>query len=384
MAHILIAYKQFPAPDVGHAGGQSVYRLLDALHRRGHRLTLVARIRDEERVHLDTLRPLCDQIYTVPHHRSLPGPRPLALLRSYVALRRMTRRALEESQPDVLHVEFAQTAVALFGMRYPLTSFRAHDVNWFMMTQQAKQHDGTAKAKSRLLERFFRKAEPRLYRTFDVIAAISEGDRRLLAPACAPQPVHVLPLSPNLKPRPNLEPAVAAGPNVLFVGAMWREYNIQAVQWFLDNVWPGVRETVPEATFYIVGSKPTPEIQAHHDGEHVIVTGFVDDLASWYASAAVFVSPMLVAGGLLQKVVDAMGMGVPVVATSASNHGLSATPGEHLRIADDPRAFADDVVSLLQDREERAKLATAGQNYIQTHYDPEVTVAQWEATLFDL
>jgi len=380
MAHLLIAYKQFPAPEVGHAGGQSVYRLLEALHRRGHRLTLVARICDEERVHLDAVRPLCDRIYTAPHHRSLSGPRPLAVLRSYAALRRVTRRALEETQPDILHVEFAQTAVALLGLRHPRTSFRAHDVNWFMMAQQAEQQAGLKNLRSRLLEMMLRRLEPWLYRTFDLIAAISEGDRRLLAPRCAPQPVHVLPLSPNLKPAPGLEPAVAPGPNVLFVGAMWREYNVQAAQWFLDHVWPQVRGAVPEAKFYIVGSRPTAEIQAQAN-DHVIVTGFVDALAPWYASAAIFVSPMLVAGGLLQKVVDALGMGVPVVATSASNHGLSATPGAHIRMADDPGAFADAVVELLQDPHARAELARSGQRFIQSHYDPEVTVARWEAAL---
>ncbi len=383
MAHILIAYKQFPAPGVGHAGGQSVYRLLEALRKRGHRLTLVARIRDEEHVHLDAIRPLCDRIYTVPHHGSLPGPRPLAVARSYLALRRVARRALAERRPAVLHVEFAQTAVALLGVRHPRTSFRAHDVNWFMMAQQAQQQAGLASVRSRLMKAIFKRAEPWLYRTFDVIAAISEGDRRLLAPRCAPQPVHLLPLSPNLKPSPDLEPAVAPGPNVLFVGAMWREYNAQAAQWFLSHVWPKVREAVPEARFYIVGSRPSAELEAQTD-EHVTVTGFVDDLAPWYASAAVFVSPMLVAGGLLQKVVDAMGMGVPVVATSASNHGLSATPGEHLHIADDPDAFAEAVIALLRDPQARAELATAGRRFIQRHYDPNVTIERWEATLLSL
>ena len=383
MAHIQVAYKQFPAPDVGHAGGESVYRLLAALRERGHRLTLVARILDEERVHLDAVRPLCDRIYTVPHHGSLSGPRPLAVARSYLALRRTMRRALAESRPDVLHVEFAQTAVALGGLRHPRTSFRAHDVNWFMMAQQAQQQTGLANARSRLLEAVFRRAEPWFYRTFDVIAAISEGDRRLLAPRCAPQPVHVLPLSPNLEPTPDLVPAVAPGPNVLFVGAMWRDYNEAAAQWFLDAVWPQVRARVPEARFYIVGSRPSTEMQARAD-PHVTVTGFVDALAPWYASAAVFVSPMLVAGGLLQKVVDALGMGVPVVATSASNHGLSATPGEHLCIADDPGAFADAVVDLLEQPQARAELATAGQRFIQTHYDPDVTLARWESALLSL
>ncbi|MGC9398517.1 MAG: glycosyltransferase [Anaerolineae bacterium] len=384
MAHILVAYKQFPGSEVGHAGGQSVHRLLEALHQRGHELTLVARIRDEERPHLEGVRSLCTRVYTVPHHHSLRGPRPLAVLCSYAALRKATRRALEETHPDVLHVEFAQTAVALLGIRHPRTSFRAHDVNWFLMAQQAERQRGFSRVCSRLLERFFRRAEPWLYRTFDLIAAISEGDRRLLAPRCAPRPVHLLPLSPNLRPTPDLQPVVPQGPNVLFVGAMWRAYNVQAVQWFLNEVWPSVREAVPAATFYVVGSRPTPEIRARSDGERVIVTGFVDDLAPWYASATVFVSPMLVAGGLLQKVVDAMGMGVPVVATSVSNHGLSATPGEHLLVADDAPHFAKAVIELLRDPERRAALASAGRRFVQKHYDPAVTVARWEEALLSL
>jgi glycosyltransferase involved in cell wall biosynthesis len=281
-------------------------------------------------------------------------------------------------------VEFAQTAVALLGISYPRTSFRAHDVNWFMMAQQTDQAHGLAQLRARLAQRFFYQLEPWLYRRFDLIAAISEGDRRLLAPRCAPRSVHLLPLSPNLQPTPQLEPAVPPGPNVLFVGAMWREYNVQGVTWFLDNVWPKVQDAVPASRFYIVGSRPTPEIQARHDGERVIVTGFVDDLAPWYASAALFVSPMLVAGGLLQKVVDAMGMGVPVVATSPSNHGLSAIPGEHLCVADAPEPFAEAVITLLRDPQRRAALATTGQHFIQTHYDPDVTLSRWETALLSL
>jgi glycosyltransferase involved in cell wall biosynthesis len=381
MARILIAYKQFPAPSVGHAGGQSVFRLLEALRQRDHRLTLVARIADEERESLPEVEALCDHVYTTPHHTALSGPRPWAIARSYAALRRTTQRALDEQHPDVLHVEFAQTAAVLTGVRYPRTSFRAHDVNWFMMAQQAQQAHGLAKVRSQLLEQVFYQIEPRLYRRFDLIAAISEGDRRLLAPRCAPQPVLLLPLSPNLRPDKKVEPAVSSGPNVLFVGAMWRDFNIQAVEWFLDHVWSTVQKTVPAAKFYVVGSRPAPEIRARHDGEHVFVTGFVDELAPWYASATVFVSPMLVAGGLLQKVMDALGMGVPVVATSVSNHGLGATPGKHLAVADEADSFAKATITLLQDAALRETRGAAGQHFVEQHYDPEKTVTRWEQAL---
>ncbi len=163
MARILIVYKQFPAPAVGHAGGQSVYHLLEHLHRRGHRLTLVARIQDEEKDYLEALYPLCDAVFTAPHHCSLPGPRVWALLQSYLALRHVTIRALKEVHPDIFHVEFAQTAAVLLGIRHPHSSFRAHDVNWFLMEQQAAQEKGFKRLLSQLLGQCFRRLEPWLY-----------------------------------------------------------------------------------------------------------------------------------------------------------------------------------------------------------------------------
>jgi glycosyltransferase involved in cell wall biosynthesis len=293
-------------------------------------------------------------------------------------------RALRETEPDLLHVEFAQTAAVLLGVSHERTSFRAHDVNWFLMEQQAERLEGLARLRSRALAGIFRRVEPWLYTRFDLVAAISEGDRRLLAPRCAPQTVLLLPLSPNLRPHPDLAPAVPPGPNVLFVGAMSRGFNVQGVRWFLERVWPRVRAEVPAATFYVVGSSPPEAIRAYDGDEGVVVTGFVDDLAPWYRSAAVFVSPILVAGGLLQKVLDAMGMGVPVVATSVSNHGLAATPGRHLRIADESEGFATSVIELLRDGEARERLGAAARDFVAEHYDPERAMDRWEQVLLSL
>jgi len=380
MARILLVYKEFPAPSVGHAGGQGVFRLMRCLHRRGHRLSLVARLRREEAPLVEQVASLCETLVTVPHHTALKGPRPLAVLRSYLALRRAAARALREVQPDLLLVEFAQTALALLGLRRPFATFRPHDVNWFLLEQRATRAAGLRRAALRFLSGLFRWLEPWLCRRYDLVTAISEGDRRLLAPRCRDRPVIVLPLAPGL-PVGDAEPAVPPGPNVLFVGAMYRSFNVEAVRWFLETVWPRVLARVPQARFYVVGYGPPPEVRALHDGEHVFITGYVDDLAPWYRGAAVFVSPLLVAGGLLQKVLDALATGVPVVATSVSNHGVGAVPGQHLLVADDPDAFAEAVVRLLEDPAERERLGQAGQQFVQERYSLEAAVERWEAAV---
>ena len=379
MARILVVYKEFPAPSVGHAGGRAVFRLMESLHRRGHRLYLVARLRREEEELVGETAPYCERIVTVPHHTALPGPFPVAFLRSYLALRRAAARTLREVQPDLVHVEVTQTAFALLGLRRPFSSFRPLDVNWFLLEQQAARRRGLERAALLTLSFLFRWLEPWTCRHYDLICAISEGDRRLLAPRCRPRPVLLLPLAPAFSAAEDVPPAVEPGPNVLFVGAMYRSFNVQGVRWFVEEVWPQVVARVPQARFYVVGYGPPPEVQALHDGERIFVTGFVEELAPWYRAAAVFVSPLPVAGGLLQKVVDALAMGVPVVATSVSNHGVGGTPGEHLLVADEPADFAEAVARLLEDSAEQERLGRAGQRFVRERYELEGAVDRWEA-----
>jgi glycosyltransferase involved in cell wall biosynthesis len=297
---------------------------------------------------------------------------------SYLRLRRATARALQEVEPELLFVEFAQTATILLGLQRPFAALRPHDVNWFLMEQRLSRLNGPRRWLTSALSRFFRWFEPWLCRRYDQILAISVGDQRLLAPRCAPQPVELLPLAPGLPADLDVEPAPVPRPNVLFVGAMYRGVNVEAVQWFVERVWPQIRAQVPQAHFTVVGYRPPPEIEALDDEDGITVTGFVDDLAPWYRSAAVFVSPMLVAGGLLQKVLDAQATGVPVVATSVSNHGVGATPGEHLLTADDPANFAAAVVRLLRNPDERKELGQAGQRFVEAQYDLEAAIERWE------
>ncbi|MBN2002856.1 MAG: glycosyltransferase, partial [Anaerolineae bacterium] len=229
MAHILFVYKQLPAPLVGHAGGVSLFGLMQGLYRRGHRLTLIARILEEERAQLAEVQAICDRVFTLPHHRVLPGPRPLALMRSYWMLRRTTARVLKDLRPDFIHVETTQTAAILYGLRLPPASFRTQDVNWFLQQQQMAGSHGWARLKAQAKQAFFKWFEPQVWRSYDVLLAISEGDRQLLAPHCHSHQLLLLPLSPAMQPAPGIAPAVSSGPNLVFVGAMSRDHNINGV-----------------------------------------------------------------------------------------------------------------------------------------------------------
>lgn len=362
---------------MGHAGGQAIYRLMVTLRKRGHRLSLVARLRAGEETQLSALTDLCEHVYTVPHHKDLPGARPLALLRSYLALRRTTHRALRDLHPDQLLVETMQTAVAIVGLEgRRAATLRLHDVDWYLYEQRAGEARGWTRWRARVLAYLLRRFEPFILRRYAVVATVTHADMPLLAPLKLPKLI-TLPLEPGLQPALQ-RVGNHAEPYVLFVGAMDRAYNQEAVHWFLEQVWPRVRAAVPEARFCVVGNAPPPALQAFNGRDGVLVTGFVPDLTAWYARASVFVAPLRVAGGMLQKVLDALAMGLPVVATTVSNHGIAATPGEHLELADTPDSFAEKVIALLHDPVRAEALGRAAQRFVATHFDLERAVAEWE------
>ena len=295
-------------------------------------------------------------------------------------------RALRDLRPDAVHVETTQTAAILIGQPLPPASFRTQDVNWFLQEQRAARLTGVRRALAQLKATLFRYLEPALYRRYDLILAISEGDRALMAPHFPAHDLLLLPLAPGLDPTSApIEPAAPRGANLLFVGAMDRQHNLTGIRWFLDEIWPRIRREAAEARLYIVGGSPPPALRERVAGdERVIVTGFVEDLAPWYRAADVFISPLLVAGGLLQKVMDALAMGVPVVATTVCNHGLGATPGEHLITADEPSAFAEAVIGLLNDPAARARLGENGRRFLQKAYHLPSAVDRWEESLLAL
>jgi glycosyltransferase involved in cell wall biosynthesis len=157
----------------------------------------------------------------------------------------------------------------------------------------------------------------------------------------------------------------AAG--LLFVGAMYRDANVDAVRWFCGEILPRVRAAMPAATLTIVGADPTEQVR-RLAGAGVAVTGFVDVIEPCYARAAVFVSPLRIAGGVAGKTRDAMAAGCAVVSTSAGNAGLDAMPGTHLLVADTADDFAAAVLRLLRDETLRRRLGEAGRRFALERY----------------
>jgi polysaccharide biosynthesis protein PslH len=176
----------------------------------------------------------------------------------------------------------------------------------------------------------------------------------------------------------------ATAPGVIFTGAMDYMPNVDAVRYFCDEILPRVRREVPDTRFYIVGLNPTAEVRALADGANVIVTGTVPDVRPYYERASVCVAPLRIGRGVQNKVLQAMALGMPVVASSVAQRGLLAEPGRHLHVEDDPAAFASLVVRLLGSPEERLAMGRRARAFVEGHHAWDTSGARLDAMIRSL
>ena len=135
---------------------------------------------------------------------------------------------------------------------------------------------------------------------------------------------------------------------IVFSGAMDYWPNVDAACWFRREVLPAIVSAAPDVRFYIVGMNPAPAVRALAEEGRVVVTGRIADIRPYLAHAAIVVAPLRVARGVQNKVLEAMAMGRPVIASAACTAALSAVPGADLETADSAESFATKTVALLR------------------------------------
>jgi sugar transferase (PEP-CTERM/EpsH1 system associated) len=169
-------------------------------------------------------------------------------------------------------------------------------------------------------------------------------------------------------------PPPAASKVLAFLGRMDYFPNIDGICWFVREVFPLVRSVVPEAVLRIVGSNPAKPVQDLAALAGIRVTGYVPDVRPHLADAAIAIAPLRLARGTQNKILECMGMGLPVVTTRDAARGIQATPGQHLLVADSPQQQAEFIIQLLSDPSRRASLGEAGRQQAQAAH-------QWPASM---
>ncbi|WP_280154026.1 TIGR03087 family PEP-CTERM/XrtA system glycosyltransferase [Piscinibacter sp. XHJ-5] len=163
--------------------------------------------------------------------------------------------------------------------------------------------------------------------------------------------------------------AQAFDPDVItFVGRMDYFPNEQCMVDFCARAWPRLRQARPSLRLQIVGAAPTARVLALGRIEGVTVTGPVPDVRPFVQSSALTIAPLAIARGTQNKILEAMAMAVPVIASRIAAQGVDAVPGEHLLAADSVDEICDAVLRVVGDRRERERLAQAGRARVQSHH----------------
>jgi glycosyltransferase involved in cell wall biosynthesis len=156
---------------------------------------------------------------------------------------------------------------------------------------------------------------------------------------------------------------------ITFTGAMDYWANIDAVKWFVEQVLQEIRKECPLTRFYIVGANPSDEVIGLQKHEGIVVTGRVDDIRPYVKHSSLIVAPMRIARGIQNKVLEAMAMAKPLVATSLALEGIVLCDNYKPRLADSPEAFAEQCLAALQ--ENSIDNVTEARDCIKQHYDWE-------------
>jgi len=365
-------------PYLPSVGGFRLYgaNLLRRLGAR-HQIDLVTLLPGSDGAHLDWARPYCRSVHTIPL-----GPRPLLprvanLASTYsrgraLYPRREVASALERGRRqgawDVLHVE-GTYAAALVDDSFQIPKIlSAHDSR-SLRAVEMRRCATTFGEKSyyRLRGLVDPRFERLIYPRFDRCVFVAPRD---VEAAHAAAPGVRTALIPNGVDAEHFHPMdVPKEPaSLVFHGHLGYLPNVDAVVTFAETTFPLVQRRVPGAVFHVIGAEPHPSVLALRSRPGIRLSPNLPDLRAAVCSSSVYVCLLRHGTGIKNKLLEAMAMGLPIVAHPGALEGIDGTEGTHMLAAAEPAPFAEHVVRLIQDRELATRLAAAGRRLVEERY----------------
>jgi glycosyltransferase involved in cell wall biosynthesis len=212
-----------------------------------------------------------------------------------------------------------------------------------------------------------RSQELNLIRQANITYVVSPAEKTLLEQEAPGERIEVV---SNIHEIPGRHNGFAERSGILFVGGFNHPPNTDAVLFFASEVFPLVREEIPDARFLVAGDNPPAEVRAL-DGDRVRVLGYVPDLAPLLEQCRLTVAPLRYGAGVKGKVNMSLAHGVPVAGTTVAVEGMFLEDGESVLVADEPAALARAVIALHSDEQLWTKLSEAGLEVMQRYFSFE-------------
>jgi len=283
-------------------------------------------------------------------------------------MKRAIRKAVREQKPKAVFCQLVRTAQYARGLDC-IKLLDYQDTLSLGMKRRADSASGFFSLFYRAEWRRLQRYEARVSDWFDHTFIITAQDLDELPVKKAK--VHVIPNGVDTAYYSPVE--CETKHEMLFVGNMSYPPNINAMEYFVEYVLPGVVERIPDAELVIAGAKPHSKVKMLAS-DHVIVTGWVDDQRAYYKCTALFVAPMQIGTGLQNKLLEAMSMQRPCITTDLANNALGARPGSEIMVAETAEEWIEIIVTLLRNETERNRLAINGRNFVNQNYSWPVQI----------
>jgi O-antigen biosynthesis protein len=388
---ILVVDHATPTPDQD-SGSASTFAYLRILARSGFRVTFVPANLSNAGRYTEALKELGIDTPTAPEWTSLN-----AVVETF------------GPRSDALLLYRAPTAIRVFDLARRVAPaakivFHPVDLHFLRMQREAELTKDRAAADS---AEAMRAIELGLVAQADAAIVVSAHERILLRELVPGAVVHQIPIlreTPQPPRRPGWRrlfhkfakrqlgaPAAqfsggkqgfAARRDFLFIGGYSHTPNIDAVLWFVREVWPRIRAKGFPDRFIIVGSNVPGEIAALAS-DSIEVRGHVPDLASVFNGCRLSIAPLRYGAGIKGKVVSSLSYGVPVVATSIAVEGMGLQHEENVLVAEDPDEMADQILRLYTDAELWLRLSSNGYQAFQATFSEASSGAEKVLTVFD-
>ena len=369
---------------------------------RSHRIWCACFVDDPaDMTHVDVLRGYCRAVAAIPLNRKLAAVRGLVGLlcggtltedfyndrRMWATLRKWSQRVHFDAVM-VFSSGMAPYGLAVSARRRAIDFCDWDSLKW---AAYAQNHRGLRSLLMKLEARRLDRRERQWINEYDASVVITDAEADDFpgqSPGAAgfsprgvssSQRTRITVIGNGVELRPYAPPPTA--PRVGFVGAMDYPPNVDAVCRFAERVWPLIRREIPEATFRIVGRRPTARVRglARHPGIEVV--GEVPDVGRHVDDCPVHAILLCVARGLQNKVLEAMAAGRAVVLSSAAARGIGGKDGRDYLIADDPRSAANAIVSLLRNPDHAAALGCSARAFVQECFNWDRELGRLEALL---
>lgn len=217
-----------------------------------------------------------------------------------------------------------------------------------------------------------------LVRSADCTIVVSEVERDLLLREIPRARVHCL----QFVHEPSRSvPGYDLRRDLVFLGGYRHPPNVDAVLYFVRDIFPLIRQVLPDVRLTILGSHPPAEVLGLAAVEGVDVVGYVPELAPWFEKCRISIAPLRYGAGIKGKVATSLSFGVPCVATTIAAEGMGAENGRELLIADDPQHFASAVVAAYTDKALWQRLSENGLAFVERNYSRRAWMTQWQTML---